>query len=97
MPQDLLDKEREIFVAQARESGKPENIIEKMVSGRMNKFLAENTLLGQAFVKDTDITVEKLLKSRDASVAQFQRFEVGEGIEKKKENFAEEVRAQAKV
>jgi elongation factor Ts len=97
MPQDLLAKEREIFVAQAKESGKPDNIIEKMVSGRMNKFLAENTLLGQAFVKDTDTTVEKLLKSRDASVAQFQRFEVGEGIEKKKENFAEEVRAQAKI
>jgi len=97
MPQDMLTKEREIFVAQAKESGKPDNIIEKMVEGRMKKFLAENTLLGQAFVKDPDTTVEKLLQSRAASVAQFQRFEVGEGIEKKKENFADEVRAQAKV
>jgi elongation factor Ts len=97
MPQDLLDKEREIFIAQAKESGKPENIIEKMVSGRMHKFLAENTLLGQPFVKDPDTTVEKLVKARGASVAQFERFEVGEGIEKKKENFAEEVRAQAKI
>jgi elongation factor Ts len=96
MPQDLLAKEREIFIAQAKESGKPENIIEKMVTGRMNKFLAENTLLGQAFVKDPDTTVAKLLNSQGASVTQFQRFEVGEGIEKKQENFAEEVMAQAK-
>ena len=97
MPQDLLEKEREIVTAQAKESGKPENIIEKMVDGRMRKFLAENTLLGQAFVKDPDTTVEKLLKSKGASVAQYQRFEVGEGIEKKKENFADEVMAQAKM
>ncbi|MDJ0805894.1 MAG: translation elongation factor Ts [Gammaproteobacteria bacterium] len=97
MPQDLLDKEREIVTAQAKESGKPDNIIEKMVDGRMRKFLAENTLLGQAFVKDPDTTVEKLLKSKGARVVQYQRFEVGEGIEKKKENFAEEVRAQAKL
>jgi elongation factor Ts len=67
-----------------------------MVTGRMNKFLAENTLLGQAFVKDPDTTVAKLLNSQGASVTQFQRFEVGEGIEKKQENFAEEVMAQAK-
>jgi elongation factor Ts len=96
MPQELLDKEREIVTAQAKESGKPDNIIEKMVDGRMRKFLAENTLLGQAFVKDQDTTVAKLLKSRDANLVQFQRFEVGEGIEKKQENFAEEVMAQAK-
>ncbi|MCU7830019.1 MAG: translation elongation factor Ts [Candidatus Thiodiazotropha sp. (ex Myrtea sp. 'scaly one' KF741663)] len=97
MPQDLLDKEREIVTAQAKESGKPDNIIEKMVDGRMRKFLAENTLLGQAFVKDPDTTVAKLLKSRDAKLAQYKRFEVGEGIEKKQENFAEEVMAQAKM
>ncbi|MEN8178984.1 MAG: translation elongation factor Ts [Pseudomonadota bacterium] len=97
MPQDLLAKEREIITAQARESGKPDNIVEKMVDGRMRKFLAENTLLGQAFVKDPDTTVEKLLKGKDARVVQYQRFEVGEGIEKKKEDFAAEVRAQAKM
>lgn len=97
MPQDLLEKEREIVIAQAKESGKPDNIVEKMVDGRMRKFLAENTLLGQPFVKDPDTTVEKLLKSKGASILQYQRFEVGEGIEKKKENFAEEVMAQAKM
>ena len=68
-----------------------------MVDGRMRKFLAENTLLGQAFVKDPDTTVAKLLKSNNAKVLQFQRYEVGEGIEKKQENFAEEVMAQAKL
>ena len=97
MPQELLGKEREIATAQAKESGKPDNIIEKMVEGRMRKFLAENTLLGQAFVKDPDTTVEKLLKSRDAQLIQYRRFEVGEGIEKKQENFADEVMAQAKL
>ncbi|MEJ2423146.1 MAG: translation elongation factor Ts [Candidatus Thiodiazotropha sp.] len=97
MPQELLDKEREIVTAQANESGKPEAIVAKMVDGRMRKYLAENTLLGQAFVKDPDTTVEKLLKSNSAKVVQFQRFEVGEGIEKKQENFAEEVMAQAKT
>jgi elongation factor Ts len=97
MPQDLLDKEREIVTAQAQESGKPEEIIAKMVDGRMRKYLAENTLLGQAFVKDPDISVEKLLKSKSAQIMQYKRFEVGEGIEKKQENFAEEVMAQAKI
>jgi elongation factor Ts len=97
MPQELLDKEREIVTAQAKESGKPDNIIEKMVEGRMRKFLAENTLLGQAFVKDPDTSVGKLLQSRGAKLIQFQRFEVGEGIEKKQENFADEVMAQAKL
>ena len=95
MPQELLNKEREIVTAQAKESGKPENIVEKMVAGRMSKYLAESTLLGQPFVKDPDTSVEKLLKSRNAKVIQFKRFEVGEGIEKKQENFAEEVMAQA--
>ncbi|MCU7933624.1 MAG: translation elongation factor Ts [Candidatus Thiodiazotropha sp. (ex Dulcina madagascariensis)] len=97
MPRDLLDKEREIVAAQAKESGKPDEIVTKMVDGRMRKFLSENTLLGQAFVKDPDVTVEKLLKSKGAAIAQYQRFEVGEGIEKKQENFAEEVMAQAKM
>ncbi|MEN8165944.1 MAG: translation elongation factor Ts [Pseudomonadota bacterium] len=97
MPQELLAKEREIVGAQAKETGKPDNIIEKMVDGRMRKYLSENTLLGQAFVKDPDITVEKLLKNKGASILQYQRFEVGEGIEKKKENFAEEVMAQVNM
>ncbi|RLJ15713.1 elongation factor Ts [bacterium endosymbiont of Escarpia laminata] len=97
MPQEMLDKEREIVTAQAKESGKPDNIVEKMVEGRMRKYLAENTLLGQVFVKDADFTIEKLLKSKGAAIAQFSRFEVGEGIEKKKEDFAAEVRAQAKM
>jgi len=94
--QDALDKEREIFSAQAAESGKPENIIEKMVEGRIKKFLKEVTLLGQPFVKDPDQTVEQLLKANSASVKRFVRFEVGEGIEKKEENFADEVMAQIK-
>ncbi|MBT3092913.1 MAG: elongation factor Ts [Candidatus Thiodiazotropha sp. (ex Lucina pensylvanica)] len=97
MPQDLLDKERDIVTAQAKESGKPDEIVAKMVDGRMRKYLAESTLLGQAFVKDPDTTVDKLLKSNASSITQYTRFEVGEGIEKKQENFAEEVLAQAKM
>jgi len=93
---ETLDKEKEVFVAQAQESGKPAEIIEKMVEGRLRKFLAEITLVGQAFVKDPDITVGKLLDGASASVISFTRFEVGEGIEKKEENFAEEVMAQVK-
>ena len=91
---DILDKEREIFSAQAKESGKPEEIVQKMVEGRIKKFLKEITLVGQPFVKDPDTTVEKLLKSNNATVTAFERYEVGEGIEKKSENFAEEVMAQ---
>ncbi len=94
VPEDLLAKEKEIFIAQAKESGKPDNIIEKMIVGRIRKYLAEVTLLGQPFVKDPDQTVEKLLKSKGAMVKSFNRFEVGEGIEKKQENFADEVMAQ---
>ena len=93
---DVLDKEREIIRAQSADSGKPEAIIEKMVEGRLKKFLAEVTLLGQPFVKDPDQTVEKLVKSAGAEVLRFTRFEVGEGIEKKQEDFAAEVMAQAK-
>ena len=96
VPAEALDNERNIFSAQAAESGKPADIIEKMVEGRIKKYLKEVTLLGQPFVKDPDQTVEKLLKSSNASVKRFIRFEVGEGIEKKQENFADEVMAQIK-
>ena len=95
VPADLLAKEREIFAAQAAESGKPAEIMEKMVEGRIRKYLNEVTLLGQAFVKDPDQTVEKLLASSNASVAQFVRYEVGEGIEKKEDDFVKEVMEQA--
>ena len=96
VPAELVAKEKEIFTAQAAESGKPAAIIEKMVEGRIKKFLAEVALLGQPFVKNPDITVEKLLQERNAKVIRFQRFEVGEGIEKKTENFAAEVMAQVR-
>jgi elongation factor Ts len=92
---ELLAKEREIYTAQAAESGKPANIIEKMVEGRIVKYLAEVTLLGQPFVKDPDTTVEKLLASKGAQVNQFALFVVGEGIEKKTADFAQEVMAVA--
>lgn len=91
---DVLAHERQIFTAQAAESGKPANIIEKMVDGRIAKYLAEITLLGQPFVKDPEQTVEKLLTKKSAKVSSFTMFVVGEGIEKKSENFAEEVKAQ---
>ena len=94
VPQELLAKEKDIFVAQAKESGKPDNIIEKMIEGRIRKYLAEITLVGQAFVKDPDTTVGKLLESKGAEVVSFHCLEVGEGIEKKDENFADEVMAQ---
>ena len=92
----LLEREKAIFVEQARESGKPENIIEKMIGGRMKKFVNEVTLYGQAFVKDPDTTVGALAKANNATVKSFIRYEVGEGIEKKEENFADEVAAQMK-
>jgi elongation factor Ts len=94
--QDEINKEKDIFSAQALESGKPAEIIEKMISGRISKFLAEITLLGQPFVKDDKTTVGQLLKAKGNSVVRFTRFEVGEGIEKKEENFAEEVMAQVR-
>src|SRR5690606_20607916 len=93
VPADLMAREKEIFAEQARQSGKPANIVEKMIEGRINKFLNEITLLGQPFVKDPDTTVEKLLKSANAKVVRFTRFEVGEGIEKKSGDFAAEVMA----
>ncbi len=96
IPAEVLDKEREIYLAQAKESGKPENIVEKMVEGRLRKFVNEVTLSGQPFVKDPDQTVGKLLEGQGAKVVEFHRLEVGEGVEKKQENFAEEVMSQVK-
>jgi len=96
VPSEILAKERDIFKAQALESGKPENIVDKIVDGRMRKYLSEVTLVGQPFIKDPDITVEKLLADANAKIVRFQRFEVGEGIEKKVDNFAEEVMAQVR-
>ena len=93
---EVLDKEREIYMAQAQESGKPAEIIEKMVEGRIKKYIKEITLLGQSFVKDPDQSIEKILKSAEAKVLSFIRYEVGEGIEKRSDNFAEEVMSQAK-
>ncbi len=94
VPPDQLEKERNFLEEQARESGKPEEIVKKMVEGRLRKHLSEITLMGQPFVKDPDQTVEDMLKAKNADVTFFRRFEVGEGKEKKEDNFAEEVRAQ---
>ena len=94
VPPGLVSKEKEILMEQVRDSGKPPEIIEKVIAGRLNKYLNEISLLGQPFVKDTDTTVGKLLKASDASVLRFCRYEVGEGIEKKTEDFAAEVMAQ---
>ena len=94
VPADVIAREKDILVAQAEGSGKPAEIIEKMVSGRLRKHLAGITLLGQPFVKDGDLTVGKLLKQKNATVKGFERLVVGEGIEKKQENFAEEVMQQ---
>jgi len=94
VPADLLERERRLFAEQAAESGKPAEIVEKMVTGRVAKYLKEITLVGQPFVKDPDVTVGKLLKGAGAEVTGFVRYEVGEGIEKKQENFAEEVAKQ---
>lgn len=96
VPAENVEKEKAILIAQAESSGKPPEIIEKMIQGRLKKYLAEITLLGQPFVKDPDQTVGKLLSSAKAEVNRFIRFEVGEGIEKKQEDFAAEVAAQIK-
>ena len=96
VPADVLEKEKQFLISQAADSGKPADIIEKMVSGRMRKHLSAITLLGQDFVKDGDITVAKLLEQNGASVKQIVRLAVGEGIEKKEENFADEVMQQVK-
>ncbi len=96
MPAELIAKEKEIYTAQAQESGKPAEIIEKMIAGRVKKFLAENSLIEQAFVKDPDVTVGKLVSAAGAEVVSFVRFEVGEGIEVEEVDFAAEVAAQLK-
>jgi elongation factor Ts len=97
VPAAVLDKEREILAEQTKAEKKPPEIIAKMVEGRLRKYLAEITLVGQPFVKDPDTSVEKLLKKADATVVQFVRFEVGAGIEKKQDDFVSEVMAQVKA
>jgi elongation factor Ts len=97
VPAAVLDKEREILAEQTKAEKKPPEIIAKMVEGRLRKFLAEITLVGQPFVKDEDTTVEKLLKKANASVVQFVRYAVGDGIEKKQDDFVGEVMAQVKA
>ena len=97
LSEELLEREKAIFIEQARESGKPDNIIERMIVGRMKKFVNEVTLYGQSFVKDPDVTVGELVKSNNSEVESFVRYEVGEGIEKKEDNFVEEVMAQAQA
>jgi elongation factor Ts len=96
VPAEVIDKEREIVAAQSAQSGKPAEIVAKMVEGRLRKFVGEITLLGQPFVKDPDTTVEKLLKGAGATVHSFVRYEVGEGIEKVQSDFVAEVMAQAR-
>jgi len=97
VPSAVLDKEREILAEQTKAEKKPPEIIAKMVEGRLRKYLAEITLVGQPFVKDPDTTVEKLLKASGATVVQFVRYAVGEGIEKKQDDFVSEVMAQVKA
>lgn len=94
VPQDARDQEHNILVEQAKSEGKPENIVEKMVEGRMNKWLAEISLVDQPYVKDQDQTVAQYLQSQNAQLKAFARFEVGEGIEKRDEDFASEVQSQ---
>jgi elongation factor Ts len=96
VPAEVIAKEREIYIAQAIESGKSKEIAEKMVEGRLRKFLEEVSLLGQPFVKDPSMTVENLVNNAKASIVKFTRFEVGEGIEKKVVDFAKEVMEQVR-
>ena len=93
VPDSELEHEKDILTEQARNEGKPENIIAKMVIGRINKYYKEVCLVDQEFIRDGDLTISKLLKSKNADVARFARFQLGEGIEKKQENFADEVAA----
>jgi elongation factor Ts len=97
VPVDELERERRILTEQSEQEGKPPEIVAKMVEGRLRKYLAEITLLGQVFVKDPDITVGKLLQQKGATISTFARIEVGEGIEKKQEDFAAEVEAQVRA
>jgi len=94
--EDVLAREKAIYVAQAQATGKPADIIEKMVAGKISKFMSEVSLLGQGFIKDPETLVVEVLKQADAAVDSFVRFELGEGIEKKVVNFAEEVMAQVR-
>lgn len=94
LPKEILDKEREIYLSQVESSGKPPEILKKMVEGKLQKFINEVTLLKQPFVKDSEVTIENLLKKSNAKVLEFKRFEVGEGIEKKEVDFRAEVMAQ---
>ncbi len=94
VPAEFIEKEKDILIAQAQDSGKPPEIIEKIIQGRLKKFLAEVTLVEQPFVKDPELTVGKLLAGAGASISGFIRYEVGEGIEKKVEDFAAEVASQ---
>ena len=94
IPQETVDKEREIFKAQSEESGKPPEIIEKMIDGKISKFLAEVSLTEQDFVKDPNVKISKLLADNNASILSFTRYEVGEGIEVEKVDFASEVMSQ---
>jgi len=96
VPAEVVAKERDILTVQAQNEGKPADIVAKMVDGRLRKSLGEITLGGQPFVKDPDVTIEKLLKNGKASVTAFERYEVGAGIEKKQEDFVAEVMAQVK-
>ena len=96
VPEELVSREERIFQEQAASSGKPPEIIDKMIQGRMKKFFKEVTLLGQPFIKNPDMSVNELLKESKAEIISFKRYEVGEGIEKKEENFADEVMAQIK-
>jgi elongation factor Ts len=96
VPRELIERERAIYAAQAAESGKPAEIVARMVEGRISKYLAEVTLLGQPFARDTEQTVEKYLKSKGATVRSFTLYVVGEGIERKKDDFAAEVAAMAR-
>jgi elongation factor Ts len=96
IPADVVAHEKEVLTQEALSEGKPANIVEKMVVGRLKKFFKEICLVDQPFVKDGDVTVEEFLKSKNADVLAFVRFEVGEGIEKKEDNFVDEVKAQMK-
>ena len=96
IPEETISKEREIYLSQAQESGKPENIVDKMVDGRIKKFLSEVSLVDQPFVKEPDKKISDLLKEASSEIVAFCRFEVGEGIESKEEDFAAEVAAQLK-
>src|SRR5699024_8374256 len=94
VPEEELKHEREILKQQALNEGKPEKIVDKMVEGRMRKYLEEISIVNQPFVKDSEITVEKYLQQHDSKLVDFVRFEVGEGLEKREENFADEVMGQ---